>query len=70
MIWSVMALISFRSEPAPSGITFALGIINTFISPTLIISPNFPFVLAFHILLLISAIVWRVIKGAPDLGAG
>lgn len=65
MLWSVMALISFRSEPVLSGVTFGLDMINTLpvVSPALL--PIFPFVLAFHIVLLILAIVWRAVNGAP-----
>ena len=64
ILWSLMALISFRSEPVVSGATFGINIINTFISPALL--PFIPFALAFHVLLLILAIVWRVTKGAPE----
>ena len=39
MICSVLALISFRSQPTLAGITFGLNIISTaFLSPTLVVA--------------------------------
>jgi len=82
---SVMALISFRSEPTFSGVAFGVNIINTaFLSPSLVLtdiisstetetSPAiteggdiFWFYVGFHVVLLAIAIIWRVVKGAPE----
>lgn len=39
MLCSVMAMISFRSQPTLSGITFGINIINTaFLSPSLVLT--------------------------------
>lgn len=39
MLCSLMALVSFRSQPTMSGITFGLNIINTaFLSPSIMLS--------------------------------
>ena len=85
MLVSVLALISFRSEPIFSGVAFGVNIISTaFLSPSIvatdIISSTetetgaaateggsvYLFYVGFHVVLLIIAIIWRVVKGAPE----
>ena len=79
MLCSIMALISFRSQPTLSGITFGLNIINkAFLSPSIVISdaasstassPSdageiYWAYVGFHISLLIISAIWRIIRGA------
>jgi len=79
MLCSLMVLISFRSQPTISGITFGINIINTaFLSPSLVVSEavsslatpkdageTYWFYVGFHLVLLSLAIVWRLVRGAP-----
>ena len=89
ILCSLLALISFRSQPTLSGITFGINIINTaFLSPSILLgdaassgafdtassvteSPTeagtiFWSYVGFHIIVLIIAAVYRVIRGAPE----
>ncbi len=89
MICSILALISFRSQPTLSGITFGIDIINTaFLSPSIVVSDAissseeakqlldstsqttdsgdvYMIYVGFHIILLITALLWRLFRGAP-----
>ena len=73
---SVLALISFRSQPTLSGITFGLNIISTaFLSPSLVLidmsssdlEPGeiYWFYVGFHVVFLVVALIWRLVRGAP-----
>jgi len=80
MLCSVLALISFRSEPTLSGITFGINIINTaFLSPSIVISDVvsssaeqgataegdiYWAYVGFHLTAFVIAIVWRIVRGA------
>ena len=68
MLCSLMAMISFRSQPTLSGITFGINTINTaFLSPSIMLSDvasSGAFV-GFHLMLLAVALVWRLAFGAP-----
>ena len=89
MLCSLFALISFRSQPTLSGITFGLNIINTmFLSPSIMLSDVvtsgaldldivdeasktdagevYFFYVGFHIVLFVVAVMWRLIRGAPE----
>ena len=82
MFCSVLALISFRSETTLSGVAFGINIVNTaFLSPSLVISDVISsageeaateagdlyfFYVGFHLVLLLVAVVWRVMRGAPQ----
>lgn len=76
MFCSVLALISFRSQPTLSGIAFGINIVNTaFLSPSLVLSDVsssnteageiYWFYVGFHLVLLVIAAVWIVVRGAP-----
>ncbi len=76
MFCSVLALISFRSQPTLSGIAFGINIVNTaFLSPSLVISdvsssttePGdvYWFYVGFHLVLLAVAVGWRLVRGEP-----
>lgn len=81
LLCGIFALITFRSQITLSSITFGLNIINTaFLTPSLFILENlagtstntekvptdtyFAY-LGFHVALLVIAILWRLIRGAP-----
>ena len=76
VLCSLLAMVSFRSEPTLSGITFGINIINTaFLSPSLIIvskingtvtEPNnlYFIYLGAHFALLIAGIAFRIIRGS------
>ena len=76
MFCSVLALISFRSQPTLSGIAFGLNIISTaFLSPMIVLTdvssadtaPGeiYWFYVGFHLVLLALAVIWRLVRGAP-----
>jgi len=76
MFCSLLALISFRSEPTLSGIAFGLNIISTaFLSPSIVLTdvsstdtaPGeiYWFYVGFHVALLALAVIWRLVRGAP-----
>ena len=76
MFCSVLALISFRSQPTLSGIAFGLNIISTaFLSPSIVLtdvssSETAPgeiywFYVGFHLVFLALALIWRIVRGAP-----
>jgi len=76
MFCSVLALISFRSQPTLSGIAFGLNIISTaFLSPMLFLAEEtstdtapgeiYWFYVGFHLVLFALAVIWRLIRGAP-----
>jgi len=76
MFCSALALISFRSQPTLSGIAFGINIVNTaFLSPSLVISDVssstteageiYWFYVGFHLVLLVIAIAWLLLRGAP-----
>jgi len=80
LLCSVLALISFRTEPTFAGVTFGVNIINTaFLSPSIlaqdVISSSlngataagavYWFYVGFHVVLLLVAALWRGIKGPP-----
>lgn len=90
MLCSVFALISFRSNPTLSGITFGINIINTaFLSPSIMIADAsssgafnkvgeigtqnteagsiYWIYVGFHLVLLVAALSWRLLKGAPKV---
>jgi len=81
---SLFALVSFRSQPTISGITFGINIVSTaFLSPLLVAaemttssgvsasssayqsSPGsiYLFYVGIHVVLLVVAILWRLIRG-------
>jgi len=96
IICSVLAMISFRSQPTLAGITFGINIINTaFLSPSILAADMssssgvtaetskqlgiateaaptesgtvyFTY-LSIHLVLLIIAVIWRLMRGAPKL---
>jgi len=93
MLCSLFALITFRSQPTLSGITFGINIINTaFLSPSIILSDAsssgklelensvtsaptesgeiYWFYVGFHLVLLIVALAWRLMRGAPKKTLG
>ena len=75
MLCSVLAMISFRSEPTISGVTFGITILSTaFLSPMLFISEAnssntaepgevYWFYVGFHLVFFGIAILWRLIRG-------
>ena len=81
MLCSIFALISFRSQPTLSGITFGINIINTaFLSPSVmmadVISSSeqatttqsgdiYWFYVGWHVIALVVAIMWLIIRGKP-----
>jgi hypothetical protein len=76
MLCSVLALISFRAQPTLSGIAFGLNIISTaFLSPMIFLADAnstdtapgdiYLFYVGFHVALLLLAVTWRLIRGAP-----
>ena len=76
MLCSVLALISFRSQPTLSGIAFGLNIISTaFLSPSIVFTdvtsvdtaPGeiYWFYVGFHVVFLVVALIWRLVRGAP-----
>lgn len=76
MFCSLLAMISFRSEPTLSGIAFGLNIISTaFLSPSIVLTdvsstdtaPGeiYWFYVEFHVALLVLAVIWRLVRGAP-----
>lgn len=83
MLCSVLALLSFRSQPTLSGTTFGINLINTaFLSPSLLVADMasstgdissqatepgsvYFFYVGFHVALLIAALLWRLLRGAP-----
>lgn len=76
MLCSVLALISFRSQPTLAGIAFGINIISTaFLSPMLFVAEGtstdtvpgeiYWFYVGFHLVLFALAVVWRLIRGAP-----
>jgi len=77
MVCSILALISFRSQTTLSGIAFGLNIISTaFLSPIIVLSdvtssdaaPGeiYWFYVGFHLVLLALALIWRLVRGAPE----
>ena len=77
MFCSVLALISFRSQPTLSGIAFGLNTISTaFLSPSIVLTDVsssdtalgeiYWFYIGFHLVLLALALTWRLIRGAPE----
>jgi len=76
MFCSVLALISFRAQSTLSGITFGLNILSTaFLSPSIVLTDItsedtgageiYWFYVGFHVVLLVLAVIWRLIRGAP-----
>ena len=76
MFCSILALISFRSQSTLSGITFGLNILSTaFLSPSIVLTDItsedtsageiYWFYVGFHVVLLVLAVVWRLVRGAP-----
>ena len=81
MLCSLMALIAFRSQPTLAGITFGINIVSTaFLSPSLIAADViqskqttgatesgdlYLFYVGWHVVLLLIAIAWRLIRGRP-----
>lgn len=76
MFCSILALISFRSQTTLSGITFGLSILSTaFLSPSIVLTDItseetsageiYWFYVGFHVVLLVLAVVWRLVRGAP-----
>ena len=76
MLCSVLALISFRSQPTLAGIAFGINIISTaFLSPMLFVAEEtstdtvpgeiYWFYVGFHLVLFALAVVWRLVRGAP-----
>lgn len=75
MLCSFMAMISFRSQPTISGVTFGITILSTaFLSPMLLLSEAnaanttgageiYRFYVGFHIVLFCIALFWRLIRG-------
>lgn len=77
MFCSLLALISFRSQPTLSGVAFGINIVNTaFLSPSLVLSDIssssteageiYWFYVGFHLVLLAIAAIWRTVRGAPN----
>ena len=77
MLCSVLALISFRSQPTIAGIAFGINIISTaFLSPMLFVAEAtsedtvpgeiYWFYVGFHLVLFALAVIWRLILGAPE----
>jgi len=80
LLCSVLALISFRSEPTLSGVAFGINIINTaFLSPSVVLSDVvassaeqgtaesgdiYWFYVGFHLVLFAVAVIWRLLRGA------
>jgi len=79
MLCSVMAMISFRSQPTLAGVTFGLNILSTaFLSPSIVVSDAvnssntvdptqageiYWFYVGFHVVLFAIAIIWRLARG-------
>lgn len=87
LLCSVLALISFRSQPTLAGIAFGINIINTaFLSPSIMLADAsnsgtfdrasevitserggagdiYWFYVGFHLVLLLAAVAWRLLKG-------
>lgn len=80
MFCSVLALISFRSQPTISGVAFGINIVNTaFLTPSLVLTDIsssttetgeiYWFYVGFHLVLLAAAAVWRIARGTPKASA-
>jgi hypothetical protein len=72
MLCSFMAMVSFRSQPTISGVTFGITILSTaFLSPMLLVSEAnasepgeiYWFYVGFHLVLFGIALFWRLIRG-------
>jgi len=75
MLCSFMAMISFRSQPTISGVTFGITILSTaFLSPMILLSEGnassstepgeiYWFYVGFHLVFFCIALFWRLIRG-------
>ena len=79
---SLLALISFRSQPTLSGITFGINIVHmAFLTPSIIISDVvsssaenstleagdlYMFYVGIHVVLFVIAVIWRLLRGATS----